>query len=65
MGYRTGVLGLFGVGLLGWFVWQHHLFVSDIAPVLRPFYTLSAVLISIPTGVIFLVVLGTMWRARI
>ncbi|MEO6797889.1 MAG: cbb3-type cytochrome c oxidase subunit I [Candidatus Dormibacter sp.] len=64
-GYRTGVVGLFGVALLSWFVWQHHLFVSGIAPVLRPFYTLSTELISIPTGIIFLVVLGTMWRARI
>jgi cytochrome c oxidase subunit 1 len=64
-GYRTGVVGLFGVALLSWFVWQHHLFVSGIAPVLRPFYMLSTELISIPTGIIFLVTLGTMWRARI
>ena len=47
-GYRTGVVGLFGVALLSWFVWQHHLFVSGIAPVLRPFYMLSTELISIP-----------------
>ncbi len=64
-GYRTAVVGLFGVALLSWFVWQHHLFVSGIAPVLRPFYMLSTELISIPTGIIFLVTLGTMWRARI
>jgi cytochrome c oxidase subunit 1 len=64
-GYRTAVVGLFGVALLSWFVWQHHLFVSGIAPVLRPFYMLSTELISIPTGIIFLVILGTMWRARI
>ena len=64
-GYRTGVVGLFGVALLSWFVWQHHLFVSGIAPPLRPFYMLSTELISIPTGIIFLVTLGTMWRARI
>ena len=64
-GYRTAVVGLFGVALLSWFVWQHHLFVSGIAPILRPFYMLSTEMISIPTGIIFLVVLGTMWRARI
>ena len=63
-GYRTAVVGLFGVALLSWFVWQHHLFVSGIAPVLRPFYMLSTELISIPTGIIFLVTLGTLWRAR-
>src|SRR5207302_1371567 len=62
---RTGVVGLFGVMLLSFFVWQHHLFVSGIAPVLRPFYMLSTELISIPTGIIFLVTLGTLWRARV
>jgi len=64
-GYRMGVIGLFGVTLLSFFVWQHHLFVSGIAPVLRPFYMLSTELISIPTGIIFLVTLGTLWRARV
>src|SRR6202140_4231077 len=59
------IIGLFGVALLSWFVWQHHLFVSGIAPVLRPFYMLSTELISIPTGIIFLVTLGTLWRARV
>src|SRR5579864_4167927 len=64
-GYRTGVVGLFGVALLSWFVWQHHLFVSGIAPALRPFYMLSTEMISIPTGIVFLVAFGTLWRSRI
>jgi len=64
-GYKVAVVGLFGVTLLSWFVWQHHLFVSGIAPALRPFYMLSTELISIPTGTIFLVTLGTLWRARV
>ena len=64
-GYRTAVVGLLGVTLLSWFVWQHHLFVSGIAPVLRPFYMLSTEMISIPTGIVFLVAFGTLWRARI
>jgi cytochrome c oxidase subunit 1 len=64
-GYKMAVVGLFGVTLLSWFVWQHHLFVSGVAPVLRPFYMLSTELISIPTGIIFLVTLGTLWRAHV
>ena len=64
-GYRTAVVGLLGVTLLSWFVWQHHLFVSGIAPALRPFYMLSTEMISIPTGIVFLVAFGTLWRARI
>ena len=64
-GYRTAVVGLLGVTLLSWFVWQHHLFVSGIAPALRPFYMLSTEMISIPTGIVFLVAFGTLWRARL
>jgi cytochrome c oxidase subunit 1 len=64
-GYRLAVAGLLGVGILSFFVWQHHLFVSGINADLRPFFSLSTELISIPTGFIFLCVLGTLWRGRI
>ncbi|MGH9296952.1 MAG: cytochrome c oxidase subunit I, partial [Acidimicrobiales bacterium] len=47
------------------FVWQHHIFQSGINPNMRPLYMLTTELISIPTGFIFLVTLGTLWRARI
>jgi cytochrome c oxidase subunit 1 len=59
------VVGLLGVTLLSWFVWQHHLFMSGIAPALRPFFMFSTEMISIPTGIVFLVAFGTLWRARI
>jgi cytochrome c oxidase subunit 1 len=49
---------------LSFFVWQHHLFVSGINADLRPFYMLSTEIISIPTGFIFLCVMGTLWKAR-
>ncbi len=63
-GYRVAVGGMVGVGLLSFVVWQHHLFVSGLAPSLRPFYMFSTEMISIPTGIIYLVSLGTLWRAR-
>jgi cytochrome c oxidase subunit 1 len=63
-GYRLAVSGMLGVTLLSFFVWQHHLFVSGINADLRPFYMLSTELISIPTGFIFLCVMGTLWKAR-
>jgi cytochrome c oxidase subunit 1 len=63
-GYRVGVGGMVGVGLLSFVVWQHHLFVSGLAPALRPFYMFSTEMISVPTGIIYLVALGSMWRAR-
>ena len=63
-GYRLAVAGMIGVSLMSFFVWQHHLFVSGINADLRPFYMLSTEIISIPTGFIFLCVMGTMWRGR-
>ncbi|MGN6173790.1 MAG: cytochrome c oxidase subunit I [Streptosporangiaceae bacterium] len=64
-GYKVGAAGMFGVALLSFFVWQHHLFDSGINPDMRPLYMLTTELISIPTGFIYLVALGTLWKARI
>jgi len=62
--YRTAVAGMVGVGVLSFFVWQHHLFVSGINPDMRPVVMFTTELISIPTGIIYLVTVGTMWRAK-
>jgi cytochrome c oxidase subunit I len=64
-GYRLAVSGMFGVALLSFMVWQHHLFVSGINANLRPFYMFTTELISVPTGLIFLNAMGTLWKARI
>ncbi|MGD1050940.1 MAG: cbb3-type cytochrome c oxidase subunit I [Solirubrobacteraceae bacterium] len=64
-GYRLAVAGMFGVALMSFMVWQHHLFMSGINSDLRPFYMFTTELISIPTGVIFLIGMGTLWKARI
>ncbi|MGD0454081.1 MAG: cbb3-type cytochrome c oxidase subunit I [Solirubrobacteraceae bacterium] len=63
-GYRLAISGMLGVTLMSFFVWQHHLFVSGINADLRPFYMLSTEIISVPTGFIFLCVMGTLWKAR-
>jgi cytochrome c oxidase subunit 1 len=64
-GYKVGAAGMLGVGLLSFFVWQHHLFMSGINPDMRPLFMLTTELISIPTGFIFLTALGTFWKAKI
>jgi cytochrome c oxidase subunit I len=64
-GYRLAVAGMVGVMLLSFFVWQHHLFVSGINSALRPFYMFSTEAISVPTGLVFLCGMATLWRARI
>jgi cytochrome c oxidase subunit I len=62
---RIAVAGMVGVSALSFFVWQHHLFDSGINPNMRPLFMLTTELISVPTGFIFLVGMGTLWKARI
>ena len=57
-GYRIAAAGMLGVGMLSFFVWQHHLFDSGINPDMRPLFMLTTELISIPTGFIYLVGAG-------
>ncbi len=64
-GYRVAAAGMIGVTLLSFFVWQHHLFVSGINPDMRPLFMLTTELISVPTGFIYLVAMGTFWKAKI
>ena len=63
--YRVAAAGMIGVALLSFFVWQHHLFQSGINPDMRPLFMLTTELISIPTGFLYLVTLGTLWKAKI
>src|SRR5215469_6290644 len=64
-GYKVAAAGMIGVTLLSFFVWQHHLFNSGIDPDMRPLFMLTTELISIPTGFIYLVGMGTLWKAKI
>lgn len=63
--YKLAILGILGVTLNSFLVWGHHLFVSGWAPALRGYYMFTTELISIPTGFIFITILGTLWRGRL
>jgi cytochrome c oxidase subunit 1 len=63
--YKVSAAGMIGVALLSFFVWQHHLFQSGIDPDMRPLFMLTTELISIPTGFLFLVAMGTLYKAKI
>ena len=63
--YKVAAAGMIGVALLSFFVWQHHLFQSGIDPDMRPLFMLTTEMISIPTGFIFLVGMGTLYKAKI
>ncbi len=63
--YKVAAAGMIGVALLSFFVWQHHIFQSGIDPDMRPLFMLTTEMISIPTGFIFLVGMGSLYKAKI
>ncbi len=64
-GYRFLVSGLIGVCVLSVLVWGHHLYTSGSNAGLDGPYMLDTELISIPTGLFFLGMIGTLWRGKI
>ena len=64
-GYRWAVGGLLGIMSLSMVVWAHHMFTSGMPDVLRKPFMVSTEIISIPTGLIFLSAIGTLWQGRI
>lgn len=64
-GYRLLVSGLVGISVLSVIVWGHHLYLSGSENALTIPFMLDTELISIPTGIFFLVLVGTFWRGKI
>jgi cytochrome c oxidase subunit 1 len=63
--FNAAVLSIAGILGLSGLVWAHHMYASGWAPDLNGPFMLTTELISIPTGLIFLVILGTIWRGRV
>jgi cytochrome c oxidase subunit 1 len=64
-GYKVIVGGLLAIGALSIMVWAHHMFTTGWAPDLGGPFMVTTELISIPTGIIFLCLVGTLWRGSI
>jgi cytochrome c oxidase subunit 1 len=63
--YKTAIGGMAGIAGLSILVWAHHMFTTGWAPQLGGPFMLTTELISIPTGIIFLVAVGTIWRGNL
>ena len=63
--YRWAVAGMLGVVALSAVVWAHHMFTSGMSGPLRIPFMITTELISVPTGLVFLSALGTMWEGRL
>ncbi len=63
--YRWAVGGLLGIIAISGVVWAHHMFVAgEDSHILAPFLV-STEIISVPTGLVFLSALGTIWMGRL
>ncbi len=56
---------MMGVVALSAVVWAHHMFTSGMNGPLRIPFMITTELISVPTGLVFLSALGTMWEGRL
>ncbi|MAG36406.1 MAG: cytochrome c oxidase subunit I [Dehalococcoidia bacterium] len=63
--YRPVVVGFLFIVGMGFIVWAHHLFTSGMAEYLHGPFMVTTELISIPTGLVFLSALGTLWLGRL
>ena len=63
-GYRWVAMSSFGIALVGFLVWGHHMFASGMASYLRVPFMYSTLLVAIPTGVKFFSWVGTLWQGK-
>ena len=63
--YPLAVLSFIAIGVLSFMVWAHHMFVSGMAEFFHIPIMLTTEIISIPTGIVFLSVLGTIWMGKL
>jgi len=63
--YKYAVGGLLGILGLSGIVWAHHMFTSGMPNYMHAPILVTTELISIPTGLIFLSALGTIWMGKL
>ncbi len=62
--YNAAIMGFAGIAGLSILVWAHHMYMAGWAPSLNGPFMVTTEMISIPTGLLFLVLIGTMWRGK-
>lgn len=64
-GYATVVLAGVIIAFMGWMVWSHHMFTVGLGPVATSVFTVTTMLIAVPTGIKVFNWIGTLWGGSI
>jgi len=64
-GYRAMVWAMVAIGFLGFVVWGHHMFVSGMNIALSAGFSVSTMLIAVPSAIKTFNWMGTVWRGSI
>ena len=64
-GYTAIVFAGLVIGFMGWFVWSHHMFTVGLGPAANTAFTVTTMLIAIPTGVKIFNWISTLWGGSI
>ena len=64
-GYRITIYSLGIMAVLSMIVWGHHMFVSGMNPYIGEFFSIATLLITLPSAIIGVNLLASLWGARI
>jgi cytochrome c oxidase subunit 1 len=64
-GYKSMAYAMFGIAIVGFLVWAHHMFTTGIDPRVRAVFMFNTMLVGVPTGIKVFNWFATMWGGRI
>ncbi|MEC4894954.1 MAG: cytochrome c oxidase subunit I [Oscillatoria sp. PMC 1051.18] len=64
-GYKAIAYSSLAICCVGLFVWVHHMFTSGTPPWMRMFFTISTLIVAVPTGVKIFSWVATLWGGKI
>ncbi len=64
-GYPFIIFSGIVIGIMSWAVWSHHMFTVGLGPVANSAFTITTMLIAVPTGVKIFNWIGTLWGGSI
>ena len=64
-GHRTTIISLWVISFLSMVVWGHHMYVSGMSPYLGEFFSIGTLLVTLPSVVIGVNLVASLWGANI